>query len=67
MRLIYLNQSVVQLYQTHKNFLAVDKIINVSKYNHLAGSSYIKLNKIIRKSIKKLINIQNIDENEYFK
>ena len=67
MRLIYLNQSVVQLYQTHKNFLAVDKTINISKYNHLAGSSYIKLNKIIRQSKKKLINIQNIDENEYFK
>ena len=67
MRLIYLSQSVVQLYQTHKNLLAVVKSINISKYNHLAGSSYIKLNKIIRQSKKKVINIQNIDENEYFK
>lgn len=57
----------MQLYQTHKNLLAVVKSINISKYNHLAGSSYIKLNKIIRQSKKKVINIQNIDENDCFK
>ena len=40
----------------------IDDNINISKYNPLAGSSYIKLDR----TIKGLINIQNIDHNECF-
>ena len=41
-------------------------IINVSKYNLLAGSSYIKLPKELNHQ-KDLINIQNFKDNESFK
>ena len=51
--MIYLNQSILQLYQTYKKYLGkgsswiigsvIDHIINILKYNFLAGSSYIKL------------------------
>ena len=47
-----LNQSILQLYQTYKKTLGkgsgwiidsvIDHTISVSKYNPLAGSSYIK-------------------------
>ena len=73
---MYLNQSTLQLYQT-ENFLgkdsgwiidsAVDHNINISKYNSLAASSYIKLPEELAHPRKGLINIQNIDYNEYFK
>ena len=38
--------------------------INISKYNSLAGNSYIKLPKELDHPRKELINIQNIDDNE---
>ena len=40
--------------------------INISKYNSLAGSSYIKLPKELDHPRKGLINIQNTDDNECF-
>ena len=45
----------------------IDHAINISKYNLLAGSSYIKLPKELDHLGKDLINIQNTDENECFK
>ena len=52
---MYFNQSIAELYQTYKKFLGknsgwiidsvIDHNINISKYNPLAGSSYIKLPK----------------------
>ena len=38
--------------------------VNISKYNSLAGNSYIKLPKELDHPRKELINIQNIDDNE---
>ena len=40
---------------------------NISKYNPLPGSSSIKLPKEVDHLRKGLINIQNIDDNEFFK
>ena len=40
---------------------------NISKYNPLAGSSYIRLPKELDHSRTRLINIQNVDDNECFK
>ena len=45
----------------------LDHTISISKYNSLAGSSYIKLPKELDHPRKGLINIQNIDDNECFK
>ena len=45
----------------------IDQNISVSKDNPLAGSSYIKLPKELNHPRKGLINIQNIDDNKYFK
>ena len=45
----------------------IDYIISISKYNTLAGSSYIKLPKKLDHLRKGLINVQNIDDNEFFK
>ena len=45
----------------------IDHNISISKYNPLAGSSYIKLPKELDDPRKALINIQNIDDNECFK
>ena len=42
----------------------IDHTINISKYNPLAGSSYIKLPKELDNPRKGLINIQNTDDNE---
>ena len=44
----------------------IDHSISISKYNPLAGSSYIKLPKELDHPRKGLINIQNIDDNECF-
>ena len=44
----------------------ISHTINISKYNHLAGSSYIKLPKQLDHPKKGLINIQNINNNECF-
>ena len=45
----------------------IDHTISISKYNPLAGSSYIKLPKELDHPRKELINILNNDDNEYFK
>ena len=45
----------------------IDHSINISKYSPLAGSSYIKLPQELNHPKKGLINIQNIDDNEWFK
>ena len=49
----------------------IDSVINhnirFSKYDRLAGNSYIKLLKELDHPRKGLINIQNIDDNECFK
>ena len=44
-----------------------DHTISISKYNPLAGSSYIKLPKELDHPRKGLINIHNIDDSECFK
>ena len=46
---------------------AIDHTVSISKYNPLAGSSYIKLPKELDHPRKGLINIQKIDDNECFK
>ena len=43
----------------------IDHAVSVSKYNHLAWSSYIKLPKELDHLRKGLINIQNTDDNEW--
>ena len=45
----------------------IEHNINISKYNPLAGSSYIKLAKEIDHPRKGLINIQNISDNKWLK
>ena len=45
----------------------IDHNISISKYNPLAGISYIKLPKELDPPRKGLINYQNIDDNECFK
>ena len=45
----------------------IDHAISISKYNPLAGSSYIKLSKELDHLRKSLIIIQNADDNECFK
>ena len=45
---------------------AIDHTISISKYNPLAGSSYIKLSKELDHPRKGLINIQIIDNHECF-
>ena len=44
----------------------IDHNISISKYNPLAGRSYIRLSKELDHSRKRLINIQKIDDNECF-
>ena len=67
--MICINQSILQLYQGYKSLY--EKVsyqtISISKYNPLAGRSYIKLPKELDHQRKGLINIQNIDDNECFK
>ena len=45
----------------------IDHTVNISKYNPLLGSSYIKLPNKLDHPRKGLINIQNIDDIECFK
>ena len=47
--------------------LVIDQNINISNYNLLAGGSYIELPKELDHQRKRLISIQNIDDNECFK
>ena len=61
--MMYLNQFVLRLYQTCKNSgqiidLVIDFTIDISKYNHLAGSSYDQKNQIIQKRLI-LMNVLN--------
>ena len=42
----------------------IDHTISISKYNPLAGSSYLKLPEELDHPRKRLINIQNIDDNK---
>ena len=44
--------------------LVIDHTISISKYNPLAGSSYIKLPKGLDHPRKDLINVQNTYDNE---
>ena len=48
-------------------YLVIDNTIITSKYNPLVGRSYVKLPKELDHPRKGLINIQNIDDNEFFK
>ena len=70
---MYLNQSILSNIKKSLGQCSgwiidsvIDHNINFSKYNPLAGSSYIKLPKQLDSSRKGLINIQHIDDNEYF-
>ena len=45
----------------------IDHTASISKYNSLPGKSYTKLSKELDQLRKRLINIQNIDNNECFK
>ena len=45
----------------------IDHTISISRYNPLAGSSYIKLPKELDQPKKGLFNIQNTDDNVCFK
>ena len=70
---MYLDHFILQLYQTYKNRSGwiIDSVIehniNISKYNPLAGSSYIKIPKALDHPRRGWINIRNIDDNECFK
>ena len=72
--MMYLNQSTLQLQQNSSGKgsrwifdSVIDHTISISKYNSLAGSSYIKLPKKLDHPRKGLINIQNVGDNECFK
>ena len=64
--MICLNQSMLQLYQTYKKFqekvqdgIHLDSVIdhiNISKYNPLAGSSYIKLERLMHQNKNQPMN-----------
>ena len=45
----------------------IDHAISISKYNPLGGSIYTKLPRALDHPRRRLINIQNIDDNECFK
>ena len=69
--MMYLKQSILQLYQTNKNCQETSVInsviehnISISKQDSSPGSSYIKLPKELDRPRKGLINIQNTDDNE---
>ena len=73
---IYLNQSILYSITNIQKYLGkdsgwiidlvVEHNISISKYNPLAGSSYIKLPKELDHLRKRLINIQSIDDNYPF-
>ena len=44
----------------------IEHNLSISKYNPLAGTSYIKLSKELDHPRKRLINVQNIDHNDCF-
>ena len=45
----------------------IDHNINISKYNHLVGSSCVKLPTELDHRRKGFVKIQNVDDNECFK
>ena len=47
--------------------LIIDHTISISKYNPLAGSSYIKIPKELDHPRKIMINTKHVDGNEWFK
>ena len=47
-------------------FWIIDPFIDDTKYNPLAGSSYMKLQKELNHRRKGLINIQHADDSECF-
>ena len=63
--------SSIQKYLGKDSGWIIDSVINhnisISKYRSLAGRSYIKLLKELHHPRKRLINIQNINDNECFK
>ena len=74
--IIHLNQSIVLLYQKYRNLLekvyvglliVIDHTNNISKYEPLSGSDYIKLPKKLDYARKILINIQSTEENKFLK
>ena len=71
--IVYLNQSIVQLWQKYKNIKRKARAglliqsINFSKGKPLSGSSYTKLPKVLDHPRKGLINIKNIDHSEFLK
>ena len=67
--MMYFHQSILRLYHTKifSKRLAVSHTINISKYNTLADSRYIKLPKEQDHPSKGLTNIQNVNDNKCFK
>ena len=64
--MMYLNQ-VILLQKSVGKDSVIELIINISKSNPLAGSSYIKLPKELDLPRKSLIYIQNFDGKKCFK
>ena len=64
--MMYLNQ-VILLQKSVGKDSVIELIINISKSNPLAGSSYIKLPKELDLPRKRLIYIQNFDGKKCFK
>ena len=75
--MVCFNQSILQLQKNIQKSLGkvsgwiinsvIDHTISISKYNPLAGGSYFKLPKELDYPRRRLINIQNIDDNECVK
>ena len=59
--MMHLNQSVLQLHSVWITDSVINHNTNNSKCNRLAGSSYIKLPKVLDHPSKGLISIQNIE------
>ena len=57
----------IQKYLGKGSVWIIDSVIIISKYNPLAGSSFIKLPTDLNHPRKEMINIQNIDDYECFK
>ena len=74
--MMYWNQSILIMSNIQKSLgkgsgCIVDSVIedniNISKYNPLAGSSYIKLLNELDYPRKGSISVQNIEDNDYLK
>ena len=71
-----LNQSTVPLYQKYKNLSemvqlkfdsVIDHTVHILENKPLSGTNHLKLPKELDQPRKGLINIKNIDDNEYLK